>query len=160
MNSSERIVLGCLIDRLEYLPALQEAGLRDSDFATETHRRIFRALCSMYQQGVPSDIVAVEQNLEAPQSSDLAVLADLIYGCVVEVKHATYHAKQVVKKSRLRQLAHIGEWVTNAALERGAQPELVIDQAISRLQGAGQSQGEAGADECCELFPNDYGWGA
>jgi replicative DNA helicase len=135
--ASERIVLGGLIDRLDFLPALQDAGLGVGDFVTETHRRIFRALCAMHQQNIPSDIYSVSDHLEDPQSSDLAVLADLIYGVVVEVRHAIYHAQQIVKKSRLRQVATIGEWMTGSALERGADPDVLLNLAFDKRQEVG-----------------------
>ncbi len=126
---------GCLLDRPDFIPALVDAGLTESDFLPESHRRVWRALKSMRQLDTPVDIYSVSQHLDDPHADDIAFLTDLLFGVVLERKHALYHAGLVRKAARLRALASVGEWLSESALARGADPALLIDSALSRLQG-------------------------
>jgi replicative DNA helicase len=134
MTDSEKVVLGIVIECPSLLSDVADTGLSEADFGLETHQRIWRALFSLKQLGIPIDTYTVLGHLDVPESSDLAVLVDLIFGVVVTKAHAIWHARNVIRVSRLRQIAELGEWVVNAALEPRAEPELLIDAAIAKLQ--------------------------
>ena len=130
---SERVVLGNLIEDGTLLSGILESGLKASDFSLSDHQRIFQAILDLRQQGAPVDHVTLAEQL-GQQAEDIALIMALIYGCVVESKHAIYHARLVKRKAALRELLRQGEWLQTAAAEVGADPELVISAAIGKLQ--------------------------
>lgn len=136
---SERVVLGHLLEAPELLDALKDIGLNAVHFSSATHGRIFDAIVALAHLGLPVDTLTVFERLGS-KSSDFAVLADILHGCVIAKSHCLYHAEIVKKKFRLRELIRISEWMREAAHDQGADPMLVIDAAIGKLQQCEVSQ--------------------
>lgn len=136
---SEKIVLGCLLESPEWINPVKATGLQASDFSCSDHARIYDGLTSLNHLQIPIDPVGLSEYL-GDNPKDFDVMLDLLYGTVVEKSHCIHHAQILKKKARLRALIHIGEWLTTAAAEPGADPLLVIDQALGKLQDVGVIQ--------------------
>lgn len=131
--ASERVVLGCLIEDGKLVPSILETGITADDFSLSDHGRVFQSILNLRQQSVPVDCVSVVEEL-GKSDRDIALLADVLHGAVVEASHATHHARIVMKKAQLREFMKFAEWMQTAAIQPGADPELLVSTAIGKLQ--------------------------
>jgi replicative DNA helicase len=132
----ERAVLGALIESEQILSDALKAGLRENDFSISDHQRIFAAIVALREKYVPVDQLSVAEQLGNGQW-DVALIGDLINGAVIVRSHVAHHVQIVRKKSDLRQLAKMGDWLTTAACRTGAEPNDLTAQLLKQLSAAG-----------------------
>jgi len=114
--AAERSVLGALIDDDSFVPKVFASGLRCEDFFLSAHRRIFRAIELLHTRKAPVDHVSVAEQL-GNRNEDYAAIADMVYGVVLHEDHILHHVRIILRKSRLRRLLEIGEWILTAVNE-------------------------------------------
>jgi len=128
----ERSVLGaCLESGDELLLAVIDAGLKADDFAVSDHQRIFSKMVEMHEKHVPIDLHSVAEALGRRDGYPL--IADLIVGVVSQRDHVLYHAKVIIKLSRLRKLAKLGEWMITSAGQIDADPQCLLTDTEAHL---------------------------
>lgn len=128
--SAERSVLGAVIEDDSLLAEV--AGLRCEDFSLSEHRRVFHAISQLRSQNSPIDYVLVAEKL-GNTSENYVLVASLIDGTVTHPDHIAHHAEIVKRKSQLRRLLSVAEWITNVT-DDSADPDLVIEEAIGKLE--------------------------
>jgi len=132
--AAERVVLGALIEDSRLLPEALAAGLNANDLFLRDHRRIFAGMLELSSQRLPIDYVTVAEQLGNSQA-DLVLLASLIEGVVIHRDHLRHHVEIVRKKSRLRQLQKLGDWLFQSANETPADPTALARLALEKLEG-------------------------
>jgi replicative DNA helicase len=85
------------------------------------------------KKNCPIDYISVAEQL-GNSPSDFALLGDLISGVVVERSHIHHHVRIVKKKSRLRTLMKVGDWIFKSATEVSANPDALVQVAIEKLE--------------------------
>jgi replicative DNA helicase len=130
---AERTVLGALIEEDGLLSVAISEGLIVDDFSISDHRRIFGAMLELREKDCPIDYISVADQLgNAP--ADFALLGDLISGIVIERGHVLHHIRIVRKKARLRTLLKLADWMSKSAIEVAANPDVLVQIAIKRLE--------------------------
>jgi replicative DNA helicase len=135
---AERSVLGALIEDDSLLPEVIAAGLRAGDFSLSDHRQVFAAILALREQKSPIDYITVTEKLGNRQE-DYVLLASLIHGVVVHEDHTLYHVAMVRRKSQLRTLLRIAEWLTRV-VDDAADPDALIEQAIRKLDAVATAE--------------------
>jgi replicative DNA helicase len=130
--ASERVILGALIEEESILSAAVGAGLDIEDFFLSDHRRIFAAMLELRENNSPVDYITVAEQLGNRQA-DVVLLASLIDGVVIDRSHVLYHIGIVRKKSRLRRLQQLAEWMLQSANEISADPDALTEVALEKL---------------------------
>jgi replicative DNA helicase len=134
---SERIVLGAAIEDATLLSEAINAGLKANDFFLSDHRRIFGAMLELREKNAPIDYVTVAEQIGNSQA-DFVLLASLIEGVVIEREHVLYHVGIVRKKSRLRKLQKVGNWLFESANENSADPDALAQMVLAKLNAGGR----------------------
>jgi replicative DNA helicase len=130
--NAERTTLGGFLEDPSILDAAICEGLQASDFLLSDHRRVFEAMLCLRDKGVPVDIITTAEEL-GNAGADFALLSDLISGIVIHRDHILYHARLVRQKSRLRAQVELFEWLSQQALEAGADPDEIARLALEKL---------------------------
>jgi replicative DNA helicase len=131
---SEQVVLGCLIEDPELLTDILTSGIAAEHFLLSDHVRAFEAILALHRNGAPIDTFSVADELGGDQNA-FALMGQLVYGVVVESKHARYHATRVMSNARARQLLRIGEWIPQGLADL-RDPDLLIAEIRDRLDRA------------------------
>jgi replicative DNA helicase len=129
--AAEREILGALVEDESLFAEAEAIDLRPVDFSFSGHRRIFEAILQLRAERCPVDFLTVAEKL-GNGPAVVAMVADLITGCVLVRSHVRHHVKIVLRKSRLRQLARVGEWLEKTALT-GDDPALISRMAAEKL---------------------------
>jgi replicative DNA helicase len=129
---TERAVLGACIESEELLGEAIAAGLTADDFALSDHRKVFSTILRMREKNVPVDFLSVADWL-GNHAQSYALVGSLTDGVVLQRDHTLYHASVVIKKSRLRNLAKLGEWIINSVNQEGADPQCLVTEMEARL---------------------------
>lgn len=104
----ERAVLGIL---LESPSRWRDTQLRTEDFATNTHKQIFEAICRLHAEHRDADLVEVAA--EVGDKISISYVAGLIDG-VVRPNFEIY-VRHVRRASRLRQVQRIAQQLFDAS---------------------------------------------
>lgn len=128
---SERVILGAIVEDEKLLPEVVAAGLLSADFYLETHQRIFAAMLALRHDNAPVDVFTVLDKIGNGER-DRELLFDLVNGVVIERSHILYHCSLVQKKSRLRKLAALADWITKETYELAADPAVIVASTVQR----------------------------
>lgn len=104
--SLEHSVLRCLLVEPSLLT---NCKLQKKDFTTETHRRVFQAICDLDLSSKPIDVITVSEKVEANHGSvDMPFMMDLVEAIGAPSCFESYQ-ESVLKISRARQAREIAE---------------------------------------------------
>lgn len=134
---AERALLGAFLLQLNLIADAWAAGLRPSDFALDSHRRIFARMLDLVQSDRPLDLITLADQLsrhrELNTVGGAAYLADLTSGAIPHRKHVLYHVAMVVTKAKLRSIQRIGERIQQEAGEPTADPKQLAADFATEL---------------------------
>ena len=140
--NAEIAVLGSILQPEGGAAALLEvtgAGLKPSDFYSEKHTEIYKAITSIHQRGDPVDLVSLTRELEDTGKLDkvggVAYLDELIES-IPTAANAAYHTKQVLEASQLRSIIRVSQAVHFKAYE----PQVDPAELLSELQSLTSQQ--------------------
>ena len=136
--AAERCVLGAVIEDESLWRKLTDSGLRSQHFYLSDHRRVFGAIDRLKGRSMPVDYISVAEEL-GNLGGDYVLIASLVHGVVVQENHVLHHAAIIRKKSRLRSLLKIGEWIQKAVTEI-AEPDSLTAQIRNMLDGCSEDQ--------------------
>jgi replicative DNA helicase len=130
--ASEREVLGALIDDAGIFSAAMEVGLSENFFFYDAHRKIFLAILALTTASQPVDVITVAEKL-GNKAEDLALVGDLLSGCVLVPSHICYHVELLRRTAYLRNCLEFAEWLQSAACAASADPEAIEREARIKL---------------------------
>src|SRR3990170_2979437 len=116
--------------------------LAPDDFYREIHRWIYDAICSLFNEGEPCDLITlgerIKQRGQVDQVGGGAYLSTLLESAPTAAA-ASYYAKIVREKATLRQLLHASAEISKRAYEAAdADVEEVVDECERLLFAVGE----------------------
>jgi len=110
--------------------------LREDHFYDEAHRRIFRAILSLYNQASPIDAISVSDSLRKAGALEsvggVTYLAQLL-DMVPTVAHVGYYTRIILEKAWLRELLGAASEIMTDAYGDVPEVEEVLDRAEKRI---------------------------
>ena len=135
IEAEQSLIGGLLIDNA----AWDRIGdvVRETDFYRDDHRRIFRHIGKLIQQGRPADVVTVyesiEQSNEVDQTGGLGYLGE-IANATPSAANIRRYAEIVRERAILRQLVTVGDEIAGNALNpAGRDVKQLLDDAEQRI---------------------------
>ncbi len=135
IEAEQSLIGGLLIDNA----AWDRIGdvVRETDFYRDDHRRIFRHIGKLIQQGRPADVVTVyesiEQSNEVDQTGGLGYLGE-IANATPSAANIRRYAEIVRERAILRQLVTAGDEIAGNALNpAGRDVKQLLDEAEQKI---------------------------
>jgi replicative DNA helicase len=135
IEAEQSLIGGLLIDNA----AWDRIGdvVRETDFYRDDHRRIFRHIGKLIQNGRPADVVTVYESIEASnevdQTGGLAYLGE-IANATPSAANIRRYAEIVRERAILRQLVTVGDEIAGNALNpAGRDVKQLLDDAEQRI---------------------------
>lgn len=124
---AERSVLGSILrDDSMFIDASQEVS--GTDFYQDAHQRLWRIMVEMSAAGIPIDLVTIADAVNSRNwMADIGGLGYLIelWESAPSTTNATFHAKIVREKSKLRGILHAGAEMQRLAFEYSDADEII-----------------------------------
>ena len=145
---SERVILGAiLLDNTLISQAIEL--LKQEDFYSPLHRRVYKAMANLFERGEKIDPILIGEELKKEGQLEniggIATITNLTYGLPHFSNIETY-AKVVKGKSITRNLIKVCNQITSEALAEEEDAEIILDhaeQAIFALADERARQGFA-----------------
>ena len=157
----ERAVLGAMLIDSGAIDRVRDVVRDETVFYYRPHRRVYRAICTLYDQNYPADQVTVTEYIAQQgwfdDKSGLAVV-DIaeIAGEMATAANAEYHAMLIKEKQKRRQLLALATQVTQEAHDESLDVRELLDKAESRVfaiaQDASQQNTIAISDAIDDAF--------
>lgn len=143
---SERVILGAiLLDNTLISQAIE--NLKQEDFYSPLHRRVFKAMSNLFERGEKIDPILIGEELKKEGQLEniggIATITNLTYGLPHFSNIETY-AKVVKGKAITRNLIKVCNQITSEALAEEEDPSIILDhaeQAIFALADERSRQG-------------------
>jgi replicative DNA helicase len=135
--ASEREVLGVLIEDPAIFAEAMQAELCERHFSFDDHRKVFRAILALSEAGTVVNYITVSDAL-GNKDTDVALIGDLITGCVLVRSHILHLVQLLKKLAYLRNFLDFSQWMQTAACAPSADPEAIEREAranLDRLRG-------------------------
>ncbi len=128
---AEQSVLGAIIFDNEAMPKAIEI-LSADDFYKESHRRLYNAMCGLFEKNEPIDIVTLNEHLK--RNDELEAVGGISYlsylaNTIPTSANIRYHAKIVREKSLLRALIQTATHITSRVYEDSLDADEMVDYA-------------------------------
>ncbi len=134
-QEAERAILGAVLLDRDAIGAAREKITAD-DFYRKEHRRIFAAMCRLYEEDQAIDHITVADALAGENTLEevggAAYLAELL-ATVATAANAGYHAAIVKEKAILRNLIQAATAIASEAYEGADPAAAVLDRAQGRI---------------------------
>ncbi len=145
-TDSERIILGgILLDNTLISQAIEL--LKQDDFYSPLHRRVFRAMTNLFERGDKIEPILIGEELKKEGQLEniggVATITNLTYG-LPHFSNIAHYAKLVKGKAIIRNLIKVCNQITSEALAEEDDAEVVLDhaeQAIFALNDERTRQG-------------------
>jgi len=139
---AEMGVLGSMLIEREAAEKALDA-LHESDFYLDAHKRVFKAVFSLFSAGQAVDVVTVSEELRKKSELDAvgggAYLAELI-GKVTTAAHVEYYARLVKEKAILRDLINAATGVVTACYTQEKETKQILDEAQGSILKVSERQ--------------------
>lgn len=153
---AERATLGAVLVQPTTWPIVVSV-LREQDFYREGHRRIFKALASLADAGVPPDLIPLADKLRTAGDMDeaggMSYLASLVDGLPAST-NAEHYAAIVREKAGLRAAIHTADTLMTKAYAAQDRAVAIADDAINELTASVSVA--AGSMENAETLIDNY----
>lgn len=130
-RDAEMSVLGAMMfEEAAFIKALET--LRPEYFYNDSHRKIFSAMASLFQQSKPIDLITVSEELRKhSQLEDIGGVSYLtqLTTSVPTAAHIEHYAKIVKEKSLLRDLIHSSTSIVQRCFESDTEAREALDLA-------------------------------
>lgn len=130
------MVLGAMLLDPESIPRVLELLTEDA-FYMANHRKIFRAVASLFERGVPADIVTVTEELRRTKDFE-AIGAAFLTGLVENVlttANVEDHSRLVLEKALQRRLIAAAAQVVQEGFDSAMPADQLLDRAEQLIFG-------------------------
>ena len=142
---AEMAVLGSMLIDDEAIPVAAEA-LTTNSFYKHSHRKIFEAILSIYNNNKPVDLITVSDELKRMGSLDevggAGALTDLV-NCVPTAANISHYAGIVKEKSVLRSLITNATQIVGLSYESDGNVDELLDRAERLIFEISENKKEA-----------------
>ena len=110
--------------------------LREEDFSSDDHRRIYRAMLELFLRSAEIDVLTLNEELNAGMAPKVssAYLTSLLDG-VPDVANVEHYARIVKEKSTLRRLIFAGRRAIQGALAQEKSAEELLGEVTGEIFG-------------------------
>lgn len=134
-EDAERSVIGALLIDREALPRVVEF-LRPEHFYSDSHRRIYRAVLDLYEEGEPADLVTLSEKLKEHKSltkvGGSAYLAEITQA-VPTAANVEHYGRIVKTLATKRELISLSGTLAEFAFDESRGIEDALDEAEQKL---------------------------
>ncbi|MCB1917226.1 MAG: replicative DNA helicase [Rhodocyclaceae bacterium] len=135
VESEQSLLGGLLLDNAAWDRVADLVA--EADFYRDDHRRIFKHVSRLIEQGKPADVVtvfaALEKSGEADEAGGLAYLGDMAANTPSAANIRRY-AEIVRERAILRRLVTVGDEIAASALKpSGKDAKILLDEAEARV---------------------------
>ena len=135
LEAEQSLIGGILLDNQAWERVADLAN--EADFYRDDHRRIYRHITKLVDQGRPADVVTVYESLEksgeAEQAGGLAYLAEIANNTPSAANIRRY-AEIVRERAILRKLVAVGDEIAASALSpSGKDAKALLDEAEAKV---------------------------
>jgi replicative DNA helicase len=128
---AEAAVLGAMLLDPDTVPKAVQY-IDENCFYLQSHRKVFKAIISLFEKSKPADIVTVEQELsrmkELENVGGKEFLVSLLE-TVLTTAHIEEHAKLVLEKSVQRRLIQAASQIVQESFDDSKPADLMLDRA-------------------------------
>lgn len=139
---AEMAVLGSMLIEREAAEKALDA-LHENDFYLDAHKRVFKAVFSLFNGGQAVDLVTVSEELRKKGDLDSvgggAFLAELI-AKVTTAAHVEHYARLVKEKAILRNLITAATGVVTACYTQEKDTKVILDEAQASIMKVSETQ--------------------
>lgn len=106
--STEMALLACMVLRSEVIPTVMAEIPSDNVFYDQTNQKIYKAIISLYEEGVEVDVITLADKLRSPEYDfkDSSVYLTEVMDCFHDSARVTEYCKILTKKSIARTLVN------------------------------------------------------
>jgi replicative DNA helicase len=135
VEAEQSLIGGILLDNAAWDRISDQ--ISEGDFYRDEHRRIFRHLAKLLEQGKPADVVTVFESIDKSGDSQhvggLAYLGEIANNTPSAANIKRY-AEIVHERAILRKLVTVGDEIAGSALSpSGREANLILDEAESKI---------------------------
>jgi replicative DNA helicase len=134
-REAERCVLGSMLRDNPVIGDVLQI-VRADDFYADAHRKIFQAVCSLYDKGHPVDLVVLAELLkEQQQIEDVGGYGYLgeLWDAAPTAANAEYYARIVRDKAVVRNLIHASTEILRDAYDQAQPADELLGDAERRI---------------------------
>jgi replicative DNA helicase len=132
---AEAAVLGAMLLNPDTVPTVLQY-LKPHDFYLQTHRRVYEAIVSLFEQNSPTDIVTVTTELKRMKELEAVggqpFLSGLLDG-VLTTANCEDHAQLVLEKSVQRQLITTATEIVQASYDESRHANELVEEAEQKI---------------------------
>ena len=136
-TEAEQLVIGCMLMDKEAISAASEI-IHSDDFYGRQYGAMFEAIMELYNEGKPTDLVAVQEQLKTkdvpPESYSIAAFRELLNMVPTSV-NIRYYANLVYEKALLRRLIRINEEIANDCYMEKEDVNTILESTEKRIFG-------------------------
>ena len=135
VEAEQSLIGGILLDNTAWDRVSDQ--ISEVDFYRDEHRRIFRHIAKLLEQGKPADVVTVYESIEksgeAQHVGGLAYIGEIANNTPSAANIKRY-AEIVRERGILRKLVSVGDEIATGALSpAGREANLILDEAESKI---------------------------
>ena len=136
-TEAEQLVIGCMLMDKEAISSASEI-IHSDDFYGRQYGAMFEAITELYNEGKPTDLVAVQEQLKTkdvpPESYSIAAFRELLNMVPASV-NIRYYANLVYEKALLRRLIRINEEIANDCYMEKEDVNTILESTEKRIFG-------------------------
>ncbi|MFQ5892887.1 MAG: replicative DNA helicase [Nitrospinota bacterium] len=128
---AEQAVLGAVLRDNEALSKALEI-LEGANFYRESHRLIFTAMCELFEQGEPIDLLTLQERLrlhERLEATGGTTYLSKLIDMTPTAGHIRHYAKIIREKAILRGLIHVATEIVSQSYDDTMEVEELLDRA-------------------------------
>ncbi len=152
---AEMSVLGAMLLEKEAIGKATEI-LDSSCFYRDSHRKIFEALCALYERNESADLITITEELRKRGHLDSVGGASFLPRLLDQVPTAAnveYHANLVLEKATLRKLIEVATEIVQRGYEASEDSGQIIDRAEELIFGINDPRLKRGFVPLKSLLP-------
>lgn len=129
---AEMAVLGSMLLSPEAISRAMEIIIDEDNFYSTAHRKIFRAIATLFEKNQPADLVTVADELRRQQNLDDAggpVYLTRLVDSVATSANVDYYSRIVLEKAVLRRLINSATQIISSCYEASESAEDLLDRS-------------------------------
>src|SRR5438094_9204752 len=134
-RDAERSVLGSMLRENSVIGDVLQI-IREENFYLDAHQKVFRAITTLYERGLPIDLVVLAEHLkEQKHIEDVGGYGYLgeLWDAAPTAANAEYYARIVRDKALVRHLIHAGTEVLRDAYDQAMPADELLEQRERKI---------------------------
>lgn len=155
---AEQAVLGSMLMDKDAVIASVEA-LKEDDFYRDDNKLIYRSMLSLYNQGMPIDIITVKNDLQSNGTFDMVgglEYLNLLTEQVPTTANVEQYVEIVEEKALLRNLIKTANEIIDLGYSNGEAANDIMDQAEKKIFDISQKKNQKGYTSIKDILVDSF----